>query len=254
MKRNIQVLLLLLSGAGLLHIALFSDMYLRYVKEGLRVPLILSGVLLVALGLVGAARDGFPFAGPDTGGDEHFEEEENADATDHGHDHRRGPRVAWLLFLPALTLLFFTPPALGSYTAARERDPAAEEQQRFPALPRTSPVPLALSDFQARARQDTARSLEDRRVRLTGFVTPGKGGVWYLTRLVLSCCAADSRSVKVEMRGLPEPPADSWVSVTGTWRPSGTPGTPSARAALDADDVEHIAQPANPYMDSVPRL
>ncbi|MFD0648237.1 hypothetical protein ACFQ2Y_05535 [Streptomyces malaysiensis subsp. malaysiensis] len=63
-KRNVQVLLLLFLGVGLLHISLLTDLYLRYVREGLRPALIASGVLLIALGAVSAARDGFPFNRP----------------------------------------------------------------------------------------------------------------------------------------------------------------------------------------------
>ncbi|MGP3947976.1 TIGR03943 family putative permease subunit [Streptomyces sp. 7N604] len=254
MRRNVQVLLLLLSGAGVLHISLFSEVYLRYVKEGLRPLLIVSGVLLVVLGTVGAARDGFPFAKPAAPSDAH-DADGDADADHghgHGHDHGKGPRIAWLLFLPAITLLFFTPPALGSYTAARESDTAVADGGRFSPLPGGSPLVMPLSDFSSRARQDPGRSLEGRTVSMTGFVTPGKSGGWYLTRLVLSCCAADSQSVKVRMLGTAPPPADAWVTVTGTWHPVGTVGTPSAAAALDAAGVRRVPQPANPYADAAP--
>ncbi|MGP3982960.1 TIGR03943 family putative permease subunit [Streptomyces sp. KR80] len=246
MRRNVQVLLLLLSGAGVLQISLLSEVYLRYVKEGLRPLLIVSGVLLVALGMVGAARDGFPFTKRSAESDGSYGDH------GHGHDHSSGPRIAWLLFFPAITLLFFTPPALGSYTAARESDRTTGTQARFAPLPDTSPVALRLSDFRARARQDRGRSLEGRTVRLTGFVTPGNDRTWYLTRLILSCCAADSQSIKVAMHGTAPPPADSWVTVTGTWRPVGTMGTPSAAAALDVETVRRVPEPANPYADSRP--
>ncbi|MEU6083675.1 TIGR03943 family protein [Streptomyces sp. NPDC047108] len=267
MRRNVQILLLLLSGAGLLHIALFSEVYLRFVKEGLRPLLIVSGVLLVALGTVSAARDGFPFAKPSTRpartdeghADEHGhpeghgQTERHGHAEGHGHDHSRGPRVAWLLFFPALSLLFFTPPALGSYTAARDGDPAADAKNtRFAPLPSASPLVMPLSDFSSRARRDGARSLEGRTVSMTGFVTPGQGGGWYLTRLSLSCCAADSQAIKVRVHGAPPPATDTWVTVTGTWRPVGTVGTPSAAAALDANGVQRTARPANPYADAPP--
>ncbi|MEW2368027.1 hypothetical protein AB0940_01530 [Streptomyces sp. NPDC006656] len=45
--------LLVLTGTGLLHTTVRSDVYLRYVKEGLRPYLVASGFLLVALGLAG---------------------------------------------------------------------------------------------------------------------------------------------------------------------------------------------------------
>ncbi len=95
MKRNIQVLLLLFLGVGLLHISLLTDLYPRYVRPGLRPALIASGVLLIALGAVSAARDGFPFNRPRTDGDQsHDGEQSNGDG--HGHSHAGGPKVAWL--------------------------------------------------------------------------------------------------------------------------------------------------------------
>ncbi|MBI0375193.1 TIGR03943 family protein, partial [Streptomyces albiflaviniger] len=119
MKRNIQVLLLLFLGVGLLHISLLTDLYLRYVRPGLRPALIASGVLLIALGAVSAARDGFPFNRPGTDGDHsHDGDRSNGEGhgEGHGHSHAGGPKVAWLLYVPALTILFLAPPALGSYT------------------------------------------------------------------------------------------------------------------------------------------
>ncbi|MCE0447201.1 hypothetical protein LT493_31320 [Streptomyces tricolor] len=48
-------------GIGLLHVALFTDIYLRYVKAGLRPLLIGSGVVLLLLGLAAAvAQDRHP--------------------------------------------------------------------------------------------------------------------------------------------------------------------------------------------------
>jgi uncharacterized repeat protein (TIGR03943 family) len=247
-KRNLQVLLLLLTGAGLLHIALFSDLYLRYVKAGLRPLLIASGVLLVLLGMIGAARDGFPFSGNEPGhGPDHH-------GNGHGHDHAKGPRIAWLLYVPALLLLLFAPPALGSYTASRnDTVAAASGAGTFPALPATNPLPLSLSEFSFRANWDTGTSLHGRTVRLTGFVTPGTNGTWYLTRLIVTCCAADATAVKVEMHGATAPPTDAWVTVTGTWHPTGKVGTDSARPALDTATVKRIPEPDDPYQD-VPRI
>ncbi|MCC3650030.1 TIGR03943 family protein [Streptomyces sp. S07_1.15] len=246
MRRNVQVLLLVLSGAGVLHISLLTDVCLRFVKEGLRPALVLSGAVLVLLGLVAAARDGFPYdrrrqAGGHGGAGGH--------GHGHGHDHARGPGIAWLLFFPALSLLFFTPPALGAYTAARETGaPAQGPVRNFPPLPEGSPVPLTLTEFQLRARQDRSRSLEDRTVALMGFVTPAPDGGWFLSRLLVSCCAADSRAVKIRVRGAVPPPADSWVRVTGRRHP----GPASGEVAIDAEMVRPVPGPVNPYQDSAP--
>ncbi|CAM5557793.1 hypothetical protein SALBM311S_06169 [Streptomyces alboniger] len=120
--------------------------------------------------------------------DGHTHPDENAH--DHGHPHPGGPRFAWLLTLPAAALLLFPPPALGSYSAAREdTQRAAQGIGTFPALPAGDPVDLSVAAFTSRAIYDSGYSLKGRTVRLTGFVTQGDDGVWYVTRLLVSCTA-----------------------------------------------------------------
>ncbi|MFG3034296.1 TIGR03943 family putative permease subunit [Streptomyces sp. NPDC048253] len=358
MRRFVQVGLLVLGGLGLLHTSLFTDEYLRYVKEGMRPLLVASGVLLLVLGVaeawaappmeehgesgdggrghggsgdggsgfgdqghgasgfgesghgergfgesgfggsgfggsghgergfggsgfggqgygasghgrvglaregqgrvglaregqrrVGPAREGQRRVGPAREGGGHGGHE------GHGHDHSRVPRVAWLLFLPVLSLLFYAPPALGSYTASREPAKAvAVQDDAFDPLPATSPLPITLTDFTQRVQQDRSRAIRGRAVVMTGFVTPapGKRDGWYLTRIIVNCCAADASSVKVLVRGIAAPKADTWVNVTGTWQGSGTLGTSSAAVALDARGVQKVRKPSNAYMDALP--
>ncbi|WP_409470832.1 TIGR03943 family putative permease subunit [Streptomyces sp. HC307] len=182
-----------------------------------------------------------------TGGRRH---EEYDDDDGHGHQHSpAGPRVARLLTLPALALLLFPPPALGSYSAEREAaERAAQGVGTFPALPSGEPLDLTLAEFGSRAVYDSERSLKGRTVRLTGFVTRDDDGTWYVTRLLVSCCAADATTSKVEVRGADAPATDTWVTVTGTWRPEGTLGTDTAwPPVLDAGSVWTVEEPANPY-------
>jgi uncharacterized repeat protein (TIGR03943 family) len=251
-KRFVQVGLLVLSGLGLLQASLLTDLYLRYVKEGMRPLLIGSGVLLILLGVAEAVSwRRTPEGGGGHGQDRH----DHGGHGPGGHDHSGVPRVAWLLFLPALSLLFYAPPALGSFTASREAPKAVAvvEEDGFEPLPATSPLPITLTDFTQRVQQDTGRAIKGRTVRMTGFVTPAGGGDgWYLTRILLSCCAADAQSVKVRVYGVEAPAADTWVTVTGTWHPEGTLGTSSAAVALDARGVEKVERPTNGYTDALP--
>ncbi|MBG0853350.1 TIGR03943 family protein [Streptomyces spinoverrucosus] len=237
MKRPLQIGLLALSGLGVLHATLLSDLYLRYVKEGMRPLLIASGVLLLALAAA-----------------ETWWGRKDGDAHDQHDQHGHTPKVAWLLFLPALSLLFYAPPALGAFTAAREAPKPIAEEDHFDPLPATSPLPMTLTDFTQRVQQDREQAIKGRTIQLTGFVTPaGDGGDgWDLTRLMLSCCAADAQSVKVRVHGIQAPPADTWVTLTGTWHPSGTLGTKSASAALDAHTLQKIPKPTNGYTDALP--
>ncbi|MFG2758005.1 TIGR03943 family putative permease subunit [Streptomyces wuyuanensis] len=247
MRRTFQPLLLLLTGAGVLRVSLFSDIGLRYVKEELQPFLVASGIILCALGVIGARHDGLPVLARHDG--------PRADAAPeptHGHDHSHGPRIAWLLLPPALALLLFAPPALGSYSATRDNPKIVEDYEHFEPLPAHGPVPLSLTEFIARVQQQEQQHLKGRTVLLQGFVTPGENGTWDLTRLLFSCCAADAQSLSVTMHGAKAPPADSWVRVSGTWHPGGTLGTTSAALALDVTSVQGIPEPPVPYLDRAP--
>ncbi|MFF4829274.1 TIGR03943 family putative permease subunit [Streptomyces sp. NPDC001312] len=246
MRRYGPAVLMLLLGAAILRISLFSDLYLRYVQAGLRPYLIASGVLLGLLGALAAARartarEGTVPADEDAHPDE--------DAHDHGHSHAAAPRFAWLLALPAAALLLFPPPALGSYSAAREdAQRAARGVGTFPALPAGDPVDLSVAAFSSRAVYDSGHSLKGRTVRLTGFVTHGDDGTWYVTRLLVSCCAADATTNKVQVRGADAPATDTWVTVTGTWHPKGRLGSSAAwPPVLNTQTVRQVEEPSDPY-------
>jgi uncharacterized repeat protein (TIGR03943 family) len=230
---------MLLVGAAVLRISLFSALYLRYVQSGLRPYLVASGALLVLLGMVAGVRAAREAQG----------EDEDPHDLGHGHPHTTGSRLAWLLTLPAAALLLFPPPALGSYSAAREdAQRAAQGIGTFPALPARDPVDLSVAQFSSRAIYDSGHSLKGRTVRLTGFVTRGNRGTWYVTRLLVSCCAADATTGKAEIRGADAPETDTWVTVTGTWHPMGGLGSSAAwPPVLDAKTVRHVEQPADPY-------
>lgn len=247
MRRYGPALVLLLCGVAVLRISLFSALYLRYVQEGLRPYLIVSGGLLLVLGLFAAitARRASGHDHHDEGG-EHGEGGDEIEVHDHSHSH--GPRVAWLLTVPALVLLLFPPPALGSYSADREAAKYTEQGiGTFPALPEGDTVDLTLGQFASRALYDSGRTMNGRTLRMTGFVTKD-GDTWYVTRLLISCCAADARPNKVEIRGADAPATDSWVTVTGTWIPKGRLGTDEAwPPVLDGTSVKQVKQPDNPY-------
>ncbi|MYS91348.1 MULTISPECIES: TIGR03943 family putative permease subunit [Streptomyces] len=250
MRRYGPAVLLALVGAAVLRVSLFSDLYLRYVQAGLRPYLLVSGVVLVLLGVGVAVL-------VRTGGDQEVHGEQGDHGDDGhpgedlgGHPHGpAGPRVAWFLTLPAVALLLFPPPALGSYSAEREAaQRAARGVGTFPALPAGSPLDLTLGEFGSRAVYDSGRSLTGRTVRLTGFVTRDADGTWYVTRLLVSCCAADAGTAKAEVRGAAAPPVDTWITVTGTWHPEGGLGSAAAwPPVLDATSVRRVPQPDNPY-------
>jgi uncharacterized repeat protein (TIGR03943 family) len=200
-----QSIVLLLIGGTLLKIAA-TGTYVRYVKVEVRWYLVVAGAVLVvvaAANLVHLLR---------TVGRDHPVAE--------SHEHR-GAEPSWLLVVPALALLLIAPPALGSYTASRDGTALPAATSEYPPLPDGDPVRLSVLDYASRAVYDKSNSLGQRRVTLSGFLVAGGDGRHYLARMVITCCAADARPVKVGLAGdVPsDVAADAWLEVTGTHTP-----------------------------------
>lgn len=277
MTREVQGVLLILVGTAVMRVSV-GDIYLRYVKEVMQPFLIAAALALLVLGIMSVwqatvqrrspASGGFhkdervDYAGADVAGlvpagSDGVERVRSGADTDSatgggepgGHDHAHGPRIAVLLLLPVLAILFVAPPALGSYSASREsNNVAAPVNSVLVPLPAGDVVDLTIADYCTRAIWDEGRSLEGRTVRLSGFVTPGADGGWYLARLSLACCAADAQVAKVEVTQASAPETDTWVEVTGTWAAGGGVGDESAVPLIVADTVVSIQQPSNPYI------
>ncbi|MFI1400500.1 TIGR03943 family putative permease subunit [Streptomyces sp. NPDC020681] len=210
MNRQAQAALLFLVGGAVLR-ASFTDLYLRYVKAGLRPLLIVAGIVLIVAGI---ATVWYEWRQP-------REAEANRPAREHddqgGHAHRE-PRISWLLVLPLFALILVAPPALGSYSAMRTGT-ALQKPLGFPTLPAGDPLRLSVVDYAGRAGYDHGRSLADRRIKITGFISLDRSGAPYLTRMALNCCAADAQPVKIGLTGQIPPvmQPDAWLEVTGTY-------------------------------------
>jgi putative membrane protein len=150
-NRGAQAGVLLLLGAALGYAGL-TDLYLRYVKAGLQPLLLVAGAVLIVAAVV---TTWFEWRRP-RGAGEHAEQE-------HREDEHREPRIAWLLVLPLLALIFVAPPPPGSYAAMRDGT-ALQQPWDLSELPADDPVPLGLVDYAGRAAYDHGRSLGDRRI------------------------------------------------------------------------------------------
>jgi uncharacterized repeat protein (TIGR03943 family) len=234
-NRQAQAVVMLLFGGAILRASL-TDMYLRYVKEGLRPLLIVAGVVLVAAAVMTLWYD-------IRGRDAH---------ADDGHGHHE-PRVGWLLLLPVLGLLLVTPPALGSYAAGQSGTvlSAQSSDSDYPPLPAGDPVPIGLVEYATRMVFDEGRGMSGRTLQLTGFISAGPDGRPMLTRMVLSCCAADGRPIKIGMTG--DVPAglapDTWVQVLGTssTRVDKDPVNEAAVPYVDVQSWQRIPAPRRQY-------
>lgn len=233
---------MMLIGGACLRLVV-SGRYLDYVKDLMAVPLVISGIVLAALGLVGLLRE----------------------ALSAGSGHGE-PRVAWLLLVPVLAVYLVPPPPLGADSIARDASRVTAPESTFGALPAGDPVELTVREFVERAVYDTSGELAQRRVRLTGFVvqarereggpagTQAEGGPpvpWSLARVSVFCCAADGSAAVVDVTGLPGTEAglapDTWVEVIGTFVPfDQTPG-PRSVPVIEVEELRIVESPANPY-------
>lgn len=233
-----QAVVMLLLGTACIRIGLDGS-YLYYVKPGLRWPLVAAGAIVAAIGVLGVIA---AFRRPAAEAHEH-------EAACGEGSHHHVPRVAWLLTLPVFAILLVSPGPLGAYAAARDPGTVAKPagDSDFPALPPGDPVRVQVSEYAVRAVWDQGRSLVDRNVSLVGFVSKRPEGGWYLTRIMLACCAADGVATKVEMRDAQPLPEDTWVEVVGTYEPSTATNPDDAVAAMHANSVAVVPVPADPY-------
>jgi putative membrane protein len=248
-NRQAQAAVLFLVGGAMLH-AGTTDLYLRYVKAGLQPLLLAAGAVLIMAAVatawyelrrVRAARRQ-PGA----------EAQQGHEDDGHGHVHHE-PRISWLLVLPLLALILVAPPALGSYSAVRSGT-ALQPPLAYPALPSGDPVKLGLVDYAGRAAYGHGRTLEGRKVEVTGFVALDHGGTPYLVRMALNCCAADAQPVKIGLSGKLPPvlQPDSWLDVIGTYtaRRTKDPVNGGIIPYLDVIQAKPVPTPSDPYDES----
>jgi uncharacterized repeat protein (TIGR03943 family) len=232
-KRNVAGLVVVFVGAAVVQLAT-SNTYLRYVKPGMRWMLLAAGAILIIMAVADVLAD-----------------TRKKPQADDGHGHHGLPRVAWLLLIPVFALLVVDPPALGADAAQRQSPVAAK-----PIAPKgnswlansaqgDTPVAVAVRDYAVWAVWEKD-SMKGRSFQLTGFVTPGKNGIWYVSRIGITCCVADGTAFMVEARGQAAPPKNQWITVTGEWAEP-TKRADGDVAALTITGVRNVAQPQNPY-------
>jgi len=236
-NRLSQAVVMLMFGGAILRVTL-TDVFLRYVKEGLRPFLLAAGVLLIATAVMTIWYE--------------LRAAHREDGHDgHGHAHHE-PQIGWLLILPVLGLLLVAPPALGSYSAGQAGTVlTAPSDSDYPPLPPGDPASISLLDYASRAVYDAGKSLTGRTVRMSGFITPGPDGHPMLARIVLTCCAADGRPIKVGLAGdtTVDVAPDTWVQLDGVYssRVGKDPVNKADVAYVEVKSWQQITQPKQPY-------
>ncbi|GGU24003.1 TIGR03943 family putative permease subunit [Lentzea flava] len=206
------VILLLLAGATAR--VWVTGQYVSYVKAGLWPLLVISVVLIVLF------------------------------ATAKGHQ----PRAGWLLLVPVLALVLVSPPSLGSY-AANNAGTVLKQADEYPPLPDGDPVEVKVFDYASRAVFDGGRTLRGRRIKLVGFTATGPNGEPLLVRMILTCCAADGRPVKIALRNAEPLPDDTWIEIVGSYVDSAIEDGVNGEKIpfVDVESTVEIAQPERPY-------
>jgi uncharacterized repeat protein (TIGR03943 family) len=209
-----------------------TDAMLKYLKPSMRPWLVLSGVALVVVGIVvivGARRE--------------------------RNHHTHATRVAWLLVAPAVVLVLFGSQALGPYavgqSANRWLPDYAFDLAGYARQHHTSTPTLELADIAEGVHDKTNRRfLQTHDVRLTGFITDigAADHEFTLTRLLISCCAADATPTELHMVGAQDiPKVGRWVEVTARLLPATRGADPYADPEMQLRSLHAVREPSAPY-------
>lgn len=258
MKRDDGGMLVTAVGIFALVVGL-TEIINRYLRPSMAKWMVLSGIVLVVLGVAMLLTGWWDRRHPAADGDPH-------DGHDHDHDHgHRFSRVGWLLAAPIVFAIVVNPGALGSYAVGRQTDARdlatldfdLEEHLRThtyggqAAELNISQVLIAADDVEQEAL------LAETPVRLEGFVVNQHlpADRFLLARILVGCCAGDGIPLAVEMAGYDGPPLDDdqWVRVTATLDPAATEakrasGENYAEAVFEVESVEEIDVPSEPYL------
>lgn len=233
MSRETQNVLLLLVGlsTGLMVV---KGTYLHYVKPSLLPWLIAAAVVLTALAVMAIVRD--IRTGPS------------------GQGHRHRPWLVWLLMVPIALTAFVNPPPLGARGVAPGLGSAGSAQpQRHafsPLPPGRAPV-VSLPELLMRAAADSAGTLNDRLITVSGFTMKGDHGA-DLARVVIVCCAADAQLARLHLGGTPAAmaagyPDDTWLQLEGRVEPGTSQAATHYIPTLEVSSVTRVDKPANTY-------
>lgn len=256
MNRETQGTVLLVLGLVVGRLAIGGG-YQSYVKSGLFWPLVLSALVLAAVGgwsmWISRHDDRVPEHG-------HDHEPAPVDGVvpdaydlDGHHDHHR-ERVGWLLLAPIAVLLLVAPAPLGAFAAQRDtanRTSDTVPQAAFPPLPEPTDgaVDLTFQQTLVRTLYDEPSNIEGVPLRLTGFVVPDDAnGRFRFTRFVVGCCAADGTPIQLLVEtDQPVPPADTWIEAVVSWTGELVEDGPTRLPVMRLESVREVEQPTQPY-------
>lgn len=227
MKPRDSLGLLIASGVVALVVGL-TDRILTFLRPYMRPYLVVSGAVLLTVGVVGLLIDRRDHA-DDADHDDHAD---HADHADHGGEHRASA-VGWWLMLPILVAVVVAPGTLGAWAADHQRgamfagvhDFDLGPYLRAHAIAGTVPEMRMLDFVTAAADVDDRQLLGETDVRLTGFTNHTDDGTLVLDRFVVGCCVGDAALLEVALVGnIDSAFADeTWLDVTVRFDPTASP-------------------------------
>lgn len=202
-----------------------------FVQQRMRWPLAIATVAMIILGLVDIVL---------------------ALRSDEAEETRSvGPRVGWLLAVPVLVLIAVAPTSLGAAAADRVDSFEPTRPDDLTELPAEDPFTMRVLDFATAAIWDETGALEGRQVILEGLVVNDADvpDGFFLTRFLVSCCAADGIPIKVAVHDVDGTFADDdWVRATVTLRDRSPAAVDGGFVEVDAIDIVVLDEPpASPY-------
>ena len=262
MRRSDAGAMVALIGAFTLWMGL-TPTHLLYVKPSMTRWLILSGAILVAVGVtvvvLGRLDARRAAAVPAADGHDHT----GHDAAEHDHaGHHHATRIGWLLALPLCVAVAVGTNPLGSYAAGRQNSQQMlppgefdlEAYLRAGSFAGQAPALRNIDYIRASQDPDQRALLGEHEVKLTGFVVDdpdGHGRDFLLTRFMIGCCAADALAVQVKVPVDPGevPDEETWVEVEGTLdlEASPEPGQSLDPPVLAVSSMREVDEPDEYY-------
>jgi uncharacterized repeat protein (TIGR03943 family) len=186
-------------------------------------------------------------------------------AADHDHDHDHvapasalSRLVIWskgaVLVCAALALLVM-PPATLTSTARQNRELVTSGQAldstKASALVGADPTTFSVKDWAALLSQGGPEAVQGKQVNISGYILDrGEEDVFFVARLVVSCCAVDAQPVGVPVyrpgwRNEIEPGA--WIKIEGAFVKNPTRDSQES-VAIGVGSLAKIDEPDQPYV------
>ena len=252
-------------GAALLLVGAVATIWLAAIRKlnfyiHPRYTLFTVTMAAVAAALVVAALIVVPRSGESADHDQHELDEHGHDR--HSHDHgttqparrRLLTTLRGVVLVSAMLALLVVPPATLSARTRLDRDLVTSDQtseSETTVLAGGNPATFTVKDWASVLRTGGSDAVLGQQVKASGYVLDrGEDDVFYLVRMMITCCAVDSQPVGVPVYRpgwRKELPASTWVAVDGTF--GDNPDRDSRTGTvIKPEGLTRIAEPAQPYV------